>query len=173
MADEPTSPATPSNFGFEILIGPGVTLGKAAYDAWTSGRPEVKVDDPLRIAVVESATANGAHALHVLLANLGAHTVYIDAVDVTDPKGGIVRSAQLLAARDTVLGPPFGHADAVPPKPLPARIPSGSRALLEIAVAQLPAERLSNKPFGTLRIAFTVLGVAQKGLGSSVEFAVR
>ncbi len=163
----------PKDFGAEILIGPGVTLGKAIYDALATGRPAVKPDDPLRFAVMESATAGTVHTLRMLVSNLGAHGVYVDRLEITDPKGRSA-AATVIESPDTILSPSmsFGGGHSTP-LAVPFLLGSGKRALLEVSASPSWSAGPKAKRYGTIRVHFTVLGVAADDLKADVDFAVR
>jgi hypothetical protein len=172
--------------GLELLplVAPAVAGSKHIYDALREGRLQVKADEPLVFAVLESITEAGQQTLTVMCRNLGAHGVYLERITMSDPKAEANQiSAKLVAKVGTILESHIGDSysrkegESVASRPesnSPAvRIQCAEAACLEISFPALTGTRLAKKPFGKFDVHYTVLGVARNDLYKTVEFSVR
>jgi hypothetical protein len=172
--DDDQSKQQPEAFG-DVLAAGGVLIGvsKHAYDAWKQNQPVVKPSEPLTAAIANSVNRGGTFILTLYCQNLGAHGVYLEELAVSDPKGASCGAA-VIAVHGTFYEPGFGGgAGERQPLPLPILLPAGKTVCIEASIGGFPKERLAKKPFGKLKLSYTVLGVAESGLARDIEYSVR
>lgn len=123
----------------------------------------VKAEELLAPAVLEAWTSAKGHHVRVRITNGTVHGVYVEGVEVDDPK----RAAFSLEPTKKHSGM---HTTEIRP---PFLIPPGESQEIQVILKQLPPVRLGSEPFGTLAITVTVAGLAEKPKELKVGFAIR
>lgn len=152
-----------------------VSAGKFAYDASKDAYVALKPDKPLKVAIEESQTTESGHRITAMVSNYGDHSAYLESLRTTDPKN-VTTSVSILG--DRKIGRDIGNfgrraGDNQPPKTLPHRLSANETVRLHISMSLFPEKRRSSKPYATLALKYTVLGVASKPKHHKFDVAIR